>query len=113
MVAQQLQGNDVQQSLQAVNRLRHSDRLRVGGDVLVILVAENDGLGLARGDLRESVLDLGVERVLGHDDEHGHVLVNQGKRAVLEFTGKDSWRAGETGTEQKRLEKTNPLNACS
>jgi hypothetical protein len=47
------------------------------------------GATLAGSNLREGILHLGVERVLGHDEDDGQVFVNEGKGTVLEFTGQD------------------------
>lgn len=92
VVAEQLQRDDVQQALQAVDGLRHADGFDVGRDSVVILVADDDGLRLARGDLRECGLHLGEIRVTGHDDDDGHVLVDEGKGTVLQFAGQDTLR---------------------
>lgn len=92
MVRQQLKGNDVQQALQAVDRLGNTDRLGTGRDAVVTLVANDDRLSLARGNLGERRLHLGEEGVTGHDDDYRHVFVNERERAVLKFTSKDTWQ---------------------
>lgn len=90
VIGEQLQRDDVQQALQAVDGLGHADRLAALGNAPVVLVADDDWLCLARGDLRVRGLHLGVERVLCHDDDNGHVLVNERKGAVLQLAGKDT-----------------------
>ena len=61
VVAEQLHGDDVEQTLQAVDRARHADRLASPGDTLVVLVADDDRLRLAGRDLRVRALHLGVQ----------------------------------------------------
>lgn len=90
VITQQLQRDDIQNTLQAIYSLRHADSLDVLGDSFVVFVAHDDGLGFPRGDLGEGRLYLGVQRVLRHDDNHGHVLVDQGEGAVLQFTSEDT-----------------------
>jgi len=90
VVAQNLKRDDVQQPLQAINSLGNADRLGTQRDTIVALIAQNDGLGLPGSDLRERRLDLGIQRVLGHDDNDGHVFVNQRKRSVLELASEDT-----------------------
>ena len=92
MVAEELERNDIQQPLQAIHRLRDTDRASIRRDPIVALIAQNDRLGLTRRDLRKRALNLGVERILGHDDDHGHVLIDESKRTVLEFASKDTLR---------------------
>lgn len=92
MVAQQLQRDDVQQSLETIDSLGNPDRLGFFRNALVAVIAQNDGLRLACGDLGEGGLDLGVERVLGHDNDDGHVLVDESEGTVLELSSKDTLR---------------------
>lgn len=92
VVAENLERNDVQQALKAVDGLGNTNCLDVGGDGIVTLVAKDDGLGLAGSDLSERRLDLGVERVLGHDDDNWHVLVDQSKGTVLELASQNTYR---------------------
>lgn len=92
MVGKKLEGNDGQETLETVDSAWDTDGLHAGLDVLVIVVANDNGLALSRCDLHERGLNLGVERVLGHDENDGHGLVNEGKGTVLEFTGKDTLR---------------------
>jgi hypothetical protein len=36
-------------------------------------------------------LDFGIEGVFGHDDDDGHVFVDESERTVFEFTGEDAF----------------------
>lgn len=92
VVAEQLHRDDVQYALQAVDGLGHPDGLATGRDAIVTLVAHDDRLSFAGSDLGERGLHLGVQRVSGHDDDHGHVLVDQREGSVLEFTGENTLR---------------------
>jgi hypothetical protein len=90
VVTEQLQRNHVQQSLQAVYSFGYADRLNGFGDTFIILVAKDDRLRFAGGDLSKGGLNFGVKRVLGHDDDDRHVLVNQSQRAMFQFTSEDT-----------------------
>lgn len=90
VVTQQLQRNHIQQSLQAVYSLGHADRLNVLGDTFIILVANDDRLRFAGGDLSKGGLNLGVKRVAGHNDDDRHVFVDQSQRTVFQFTSEDT-----------------------
>jgi len=91
VVAQELQWNDVEQSLQTVDGLWNPDRLRVLQEPRVVVVVANDHWScLSRSDLRKRGLNLCEERIPGHNNDDRHVLINQRERAVLEFSGKDS-----------------------
>lgn len=61
VVTEQLEGDNVEQTLEAVDALGHAYLLNILRDTLITLIAYDDGLGLARGNLREGRLDLGVE----------------------------------------------------
>lgn len=52
MVAQQLQGNDVQQPLKTVDGSRYPNSLGIFVDRLVIFVADDNWLALASSNLR-------------------------------------------------------------
>lgn len=47
------------------------------------------GSTLSSGNLGKCRLNLGVQRVSGHDENDRKVLVNQCKRPMLEFTGQN------------------------
>jgi len=87
-----LERNDVEETLQTVDRLWYSDRRGTAGNAVVVLVAEDNGASLASSDLRKGRLHFWIERILSHDDDDRHVLVNQGERAVLELAGQDTLR---------------------
>jgi hypothetical protein len=58
-------------------------------------------------------LHLRVQRILRHDDNHGHVLVDQRKRAVLELASKDTYDGGVSSRKViVELDKY-PRSACS
>lgn len=92
VIAEELERDDVQQTLQTVHRLGNTDRPRVGRDRLITLIAQNDRRSLPGGDLGEGALDLGIQGVLGHDDDNRHVLIDESKGAVLQFTSEDTLR---------------------
>ena len=115
MIAEQLQGDDVEQTLEAVDRLRHADSLDILCNTIIALVAYDDGMRLAGRNLGEGGLDLRIERVTCHDDDHGHVLIDKRERAVLQLPGEDTWQPKNSITilKTKCLELTNLPNACS
>jgi len=91
VVAEELEWDDVEETLQAINRSRNTDSLGVLADRVIIFVAHDDRLAFTSGDLSECGLDLGVEGVAGHDDDDGHVLVNECERSVLELSSEDTF----------------------
>ena len=92
MIAEQLQGDDVEQTLEAVDSLRHADSLDILCDTIVTFVTYDDGMCLAGGNLGEGRLDLGIKRVTCHDDDDGHVLIDKRERAMLQLPGEDTWQ---------------------
>lgn len=93
MVAKKLQRDNVQNSLKAIDRA--GDYNLAPASLLegrVVLTADNNRLSFAGSNLREGRLDLGVERVARHDDDHRHVLVDKREWAMLEFAGEDTCR---------------------
>ena len=90
MITEHLKGYDVEQALEAVDGLRHADTLDILRDTFITLVANDDGLCLAGSNLGKGRLDLGIERVTCHDDDHGHVLIDKRKRTVLQLSGEDT-----------------------
>jgi hypothetical protein len=90
VVAEELKGNDVKEALKRINGLGDAKSSGISGDTLVAFVTQNNGARLASGDLSKGGLNLGVQRILSHDDNDGHVLVDEGEGAMLEFTGKDT-----------------------
>jgi hypothetical protein len=91
VVAKQLQRDDIQNALEAVHSARDDDLAPAGLlERRVVVAADDDRLPLARGDLRQGGLDLGIERIASHDDDHRHILVDERERAVFEFSGEDT-----------------------
>jgi hypothetical protein len=43
-----------------------------------------------------SGLDFRIKRILSHDNYDGHIFINQGERAVLEFTSENTYQ-GNSG----------------
>lgn len=76
VVRQELERDDGQETLETVNGLGNTDGLGLGVDGIITLVADDDGLTLAGSDLLQSRADLGVQRVAGHNQNDGHVLIN-------------------------------------
>jgi hypothetical protein len=89
MIAQKLEGYNVKQTLQTVHSFWYTNSLCISRDAVVTLVAEDNRLCFAGSNLGKCRLNLGVQRILGHNNDNRHVLVDQGKRAVLELSGKD------------------------
>ena len=92
VVTEELQRNDVQEPLKNIDSLWYTDGLNTLLDAIITFVTNDNGLGFASGDLGEGRLNLGIQRILRHDNDHGHVFVDQGQRTVLQFTSKDALR---------------------
>lgn len=100
MVTQELKRDNVEDALQAVDGVRHENGL-VGStgvfihaidDCSIIIVANNDWRAFTSGDLSERRLDFWIVRVTGHDNDDGHVLIDEGERTMLEFTSKNTYK---------------------
>jgi hypothetical protein len=91
VIAEQLQRDDVQQALHTVNGLGNANGLRACGDALVTIITQDDGLAIASSNLGEGGLDFGIQRVFSHDDDHGHVLVDQREGPMLKLSSQNSW----------------------
>jgi len=78
--------------LQAIDSFRDADRLAIGWNGFISLIAQDDGLRFSGSDLSISGLHFRVQRILCHDDYNGHVLIDQGERAMLEFASKDTYQ---------------------
>ena len=92
MVREDLQGDDIQQSLQAIDGFRDADRLAVGRNSGISLTAQDDRLRFPGSDLSISGLYFRIKRILSHDNYDGHVFIDQGERAMLEFPSKDTYQ---------------------
>jgi hypothetical protein len=99
MVAQELEGNDVKDALEAVDSGRDEDGLVAAAGVLVcaatdgriVAIADNDGSALTSGDLGECRLNFWIEGIASHDEDDGHVFIDESQRTVLEFTSEDTY----------------------
>jgi hypothetical protein len=90
VVTQELHGDDVQQSLQTIDSLGDPDGLHAGRNAVIVLIADDDGLRFPCGDLGEGGLHLGVKRIPGHDNDDGHVFVDESERTVFQFSSEDT-----------------------
>ena len=61
----------------------------LAGELLVVLVADDDGATLAGDDLLVGVEGLGEDGVTGEDHDDGKVLVDESEDTVLQLTGHD------------------------
>ena len=85
MEGEQLQGDDSQDAGETVDARRHAQLPADAelGDLLVVLLANDDGAAGARHHLLQCVLALGVRAIAHADHEHGHVGIDQSQRTVL------------------------------
>lgn len=90
MVRKDLQRNDVQQPLQAIDCPGNTDCLAIGRNGFVSVVAEHNGLCFTSSNLSIGRLDLGVEGVLSHDDEDRHIFINKSQRSMFELASEDT-----------------------
>jgi hypothetical protein len=90
-VGNKLEGNDVENTLKAVDGLGDLNLLSLGGlELLVIRVADDNGLAAASNDLLIGVERLLEEIIASQDHDDGEVLVDKGKDTMLEFAGHNS-----------------------
>jgi len=82
--------------LQAINRFGDANRLAIGWNSCISLIAQDDRLRFSGSDLSKSGLHFRVQRILSHDNYDGHILINQGERAMLEFASEDTYQ-GNSG----------------
>jgi hypothetical protein len=92
MVRKDLQWDNIQQPLQAIDGFRDADRLAVRWNSFISLAAQDDRLRFSGSDLSISGLDFRIKRILSHDNYDGHVLIDQGERAMFEFSSKDAYQ---------------------
>ena len=110
MVREQLQGNDVDDSLQSVNHLRYSHvRARRGMGVdgiyssgsaafganiecctVIVFIAHDDQPRPARSQLLDHARHLSVHAVARGNDHDRYLFVNQGERIVLHLASQDT-----------------------
>jgi hypothetical protein len=120
MVTEELERDDVEDTLETVDGRGNDDSLVVSARILwanhvshcavphvpiqrneahlinpvfnsrIIFTADDNWSTFAGGDLSERRLDLGVERVAGHDDYDRHVLVDESERTMLEFSSENT-----------------------
>ena len=92
MVGQQLQGDDCEDPLQAVNRLGHLQNLRPEFTGFFFpLIADDDGPALSGGDLLHGIHGLHESVVPHADHDDGHPFVHKGQGTVFELPGEDSF----------------------
>jgi hypothetical protein len=90
-VGNELKRDDVEETLKNVDGLRDLDLLGLGRlKLLIVGVADDDGLTTASNDLLVGVQRLLEEVVTGEDHDDGKVLIDQGQDTVLQLTGHDS-----------------------
>lgn len=93
VVGEQLEGDDVDDSLQAVNGCRDSEEgIGTLVEAGVSLGAHDDWVTLASCDLVDGVLHLVEGTILGGNHDDGHELINESKGTVLQLTGQDTLR---------------------
>ena len=60
VIAEELQGDDVKQALHAVDGLGNANGLRTHWDTFIAVIAQDDGLAIASGNLGEGGLDFRI-----------------------------------------------------
>jgi hypothetical protein len=89
-VGHQLQGNDVEKSLETVDSLGHLDLLTgLVSELLIVLVADDDGTSTTSNNLLVGVQGLAEDSVTGKDHDDGEVLIDQSQNSVLQLSGHD------------------------
>ena len=90
-VGNELKRDDVEETLKNVDGLRDLDLLGLRSlELLIVGVADDDGLTTASNNLLVGVERLLEEVVTGEDHDDGKVLINQGQDTVLQLTRHDS-----------------------
>jgi hypothetical protein len=113
MVAQQLQRDDVQQPLQAVDRLGTRIVFAPAGMPSSPSLHSTIGCALRAVICAKANCTLfGVERVLRHDDDDGHVLVDERERAVLQLAGEDTYEGMSESVKEGMEGKEAPPSEC-
>lgn len=90
-VGNELERNDVEETLEDVNCLGDLDLLGLGSlELLIVGVADDDGLTTTSNNLLVGVEGLLEEVITGQDHDDGEVLIDQGQDTVLQLTRHDS-----------------------
>ncbi|CAF3449092.1 unnamed protein product [Fusarium graminearum] len=90
-VGNELERNDVEETLEDVNGLGDLDLLGLGSlELLIVGVADDDGLTTTSNNLLVGVEGLLEEVITGQDHDDGEVLIDQGQDTVLQLTRHDS-----------------------
>jgi hypothetical protein len=116
MVGQELERNDGQDALQAVDGLRDPEALLAQlGHLGIVLVANDDGVAAARMHLAERVQTLELARVVHDDHADGHVLVDHGERTMLQLARQDALRVhvGELLDLERALQARGEVEATA
>ena len=89
-VGHELERDDVEQTLEELVGVRNLDLVGLlAGELLVVLVADDDGATLAGDDLLVGVEGLGEDGVASEDHDDGQVLVDEGEDTVLQLARHD------------------------
>jgi hypothetical protein len=90
-VGNELKRDDVEETLKNVDGLGDLDLLSLGRlELLIVGVADDDGLTTTSNNLLVGVEGLLEEVVTGEDHDDGEVLIDQGQDTVLQLTRHDS-----------------------
>lgn len=90
-VGNELERDDVEETLEDVDGLGDLDLLSLGSlELLIVRVADDDGLTTTSNDLLVGVEGLFEEVITGEDHDDGKVLVDQSQDTVLQLTRHDS-----------------------
>ena len=91
-ISNQLQWNNIQQSLQYINCARNLDAFRfIVGELGIAFVADYYGSAAASDDLLVGIQGFAEDVVAGEDHDYGEVFVDEGEDAVFEFAGHDGF----------------------
>uniref|UniRef100_A0A1Y1KBS7 Uncharacterized protein n=1 Tax=Photinus pyralis TaxID=7054 RepID=A0A1Y1KBS7_PHOPY len=83
-VSNQLQGNDVEKTLKAINSLRDLDLLSFRVLKLgIVRVAKDDGFAFTCNDLLVGIERLLENLITSEDHDDGHIGIDQGQHTVL------------------------------
>ena len=89
-VGHELERDDIEQALEDIDCLWDLDLVRlIGGELGVLLVADDDWAALARNHLLVCVERLGKDVVASQDHDNGQILVHERQHAVLQLARHD------------------------